>query len=71
MTDLHTIDHYGIGRAMLLRAIRKRASTGDDAAIADIHEALEGLDEIVADGNWWSLVYTACWLAARAEGGNV
>lgn len=67
MADLHNVDHYGIGRAMLLRAIKARASTGDDNAVVDIQEALSDLDEVVARGDWWGLVQRACWLAMRAE----
>jgi hypothetical protein len=69
-TDLHAIDHFGIGRAMLLRAIRARAKAGDESAARDIGEALDDLEYIAIDGAWWELIRRACWLAARAERGN-
>jgi selenophosphate synthetase-related protein len=69
-TDLHQIDHLGIGRAMMLKAIRARANAGDENAAADIGEALDDLELIAIDGAWWELIRRACWLAGRAERGN-
>jgi hypothetical protein len=68
MGNLHAMDRYGIGRATLLEAIKVRAATGDDGALADIQAALEDLDRIVAMGDWFGLVRTAFWLVERAEG---
>jgi hypothetical protein len=70
MGNLHAMDRYGIGRAALLEAIRVRAATGDNGAVVDIQTALEGLDRIVATGDWFGLVRTAFWLVERAEGRN-
>ena len=67
MADLHDIDHYGLARAMLLKAIRARAATGDDGAVVDIQTALEGLDSMVARGDWWAMVRVSFWLASRAS----
>jgi hypothetical protein len=71
MTDLlHQADHAGIARAAMLRAIRERAAKGDLIALGDISQALEDLDRVVAEGDWFGMVRRAFWLAARAEGGT-
>jgi hypothetical protein len=69
MTDLlHEADHAGIARAVMLRAIKARAGTKDDASASDISEALEGFEDICATGAWFELVRRAFWLASRASG---
>lgn len=51
MADLlHQADHAGIARAVMLRAIKERAATKDDASASDISEALENLDDLCAQG---------------------
>jgi hypothetical protein len=67
MGDLHTIDHFGIGRSMLLKAVRARAAVGDEEAAIDIAEALTEVEQMTATSDWWGLVSVACWLAMRAE----
>lgn len=72
MADLlHQADHAGIARAVMLRAIKERAATKDDASASDISEALENLDDLCAQGAWFELVRRAFWLAERALRGNV
>jgi hypothetical protein len=67
MGDLHTIDHFGIARSMLLKAVRARAAAGDEEAAIDIAEALTEVEQMTATSDWWGLVSVACWLAMRAE----
>jgi hypothetical protein len=67
-TDLlHQADHAGIARAVMLRAIRARAAEGDLIALGDICSALEDLDRVVAEGDWFGLIRRAFWLAARSS----
>lgn len=66
-STLPLTSHAGIARALMLHAIRARAATGDLIALGDISEALEDLDQVVAEGDYFALIRRAFWLLERTS----
>jgi hypothetical protein len=63
---LPDIDHGQLARVVMLKAVKARAATKDEAAATDIAEALEGFERFCERGDYFEVIRRGFWLAARA-----